>query len=176
MNEYAAAAEEGPTNDPWEGFAHFVTAAVLAGTGALGPIAGTVEVTEAMSAVAAHGDAAAEKVIRRAQAAGVLRDDVAPVDVALLIEQLGRSPLVEQLTKQGHADLLDVAGHAVDDSSRSRSTDFVRPRRSLSRGRFPTGSCSPSDGPAPCRPTPDGPPDRILLMSSTAPGDAASTS
>ncbi len=113
MNEYAAAAEDGlARDDPWEGFAHFVTAAVLAGTGALGPIAGTVEVTDAMSAVAARGDAAAEKVIRRAQAAGVLRDDVAPVDVALLIEQLGRSPLVEQLTKQGRVELLDVARHA----------------------------------------------------------------
>ena len=113
MDEYAAAAEEGlARDDPWEGFAHFVTAAVLAGTGALGPIAGTIEVTDAMSAVGARGDAAAEQVIRRAQSAGALRDDVAPVDVALLIEQLGRSPLVEQLTKQGRVDLLDVARHA----------------------------------------------------------------
>jgi len=65
-----------------------------------------------MSAVAVRGDEAAEKVIRRAQAVGALREDVAVIDVALLIEQLGRSPLVEQLTKQGHVDLLDVARHA----------------------------------------------------------------
>ena len=65
-----------------------------------------------MSAVSGRGDAAAEKLIRRAQAAGALRDDVGPVDVALLIEQLGRSPLVEQLTKHGRVDLLDAARHA----------------------------------------------------------------
>jgi AcrR family transcriptional regulator len=113
MGEYATAAEEGlALDDPWEGFAHFATAAVLAGTGSLGPIAGAVEVTDEMSAVSARGDAAAEKVIRRAQAAGALRDDVGPVDVALLIEQLGRSPLVEQLTKHDRVDLLDAARHA----------------------------------------------------------------
>lgn len=113
LGEYAAAAEDGlALDDPWEGFAHFVTAAVLAGTGAFGPIAGTVEVTDEMSAVSARGDSAAEEVIHRAQAAGVLRDDVGPVDVALLIEQLGRSPVVEQLTKQGRVELLDAARHA----------------------------------------------------------------
>lgn len=113
MGEYAAAAGEGlALDDPWEGFAHFVTEAALAGTGALGPIAGTIEVTEEMSAVSARGDAAAEAVIRRAQTSGALRDDVGPVDVALLIEQLGRSPLVEQLTRQGRVDLLGAARHA----------------------------------------------------------------
>jgi hypothetical protein len=34
------------------------------------------------------------------------------VDVALLIEQLGRSPLVEQLARHGRDDLLDAARHA----------------------------------------------------------------
>ncbi len=113
MGEYAAAAEEGlAREDPWEGFAYFVTGAVFAGTGALGPLAGAIEVTDEMSAVSARGDAAAEQVIRRAQAAGALRDDVGPVDVALLIEQLGRSPLVQQLTTRGRVDLLDAARHA----------------------------------------------------------------
>src|SRR5690606_9129160 len=85
VGEYAAAAEEGlALDDPWEGFAHFVTEAALAGTGALGPVAGTIEVTEEMSAASARGDAAAEAVVRRAQTAGVLRDDVGLVDVALL--------------------------------------------------------------------------------------------
>jgi hypothetical protein len=84
----------------------------LAGTGALGAVAGTIEITEEMNAVSTRGDAAAEEVVRRAQDAGVLRDDVGAVDIALLIEQLGRSPLVEQLTKQGHLDLLGAAEHA----------------------------------------------------------------
>jgi AcrR family transcriptional regulator len=113
LDEYAAAAEQGlALDDPWEGLAHFVAAAALAGTGSLGQVAGTIEVTEEMAAASDRGDAAAEEVIRRAQGAGVLRDDVDPVDVALLIEQLGRSPLVEQLTRHGRDELLDAAVHA----------------------------------------------------------------
>ena len=65
-----------------------------------------------MSATGARGDAAAEDLIRRAHDAGVLRADVGAVDIALLIEQLGRSPLVEQVTKQGRTDLVDAAEHA----------------------------------------------------------------
>ena len=47
MADHLRAAEEGLAHDdPWDGLAHFVTEAVLAGTGALGPIAGTIEVTD----------------------------------------------------------------------------------------------------------------------------------
>jgi AcrR family transcriptional regulator len=113
MADHLRAAEEGlALDDPWAGLTHFVTEAVLAGTGALGPIAGSIEVTDAMTAMSVRGDAVAEQVVRRAHDAGVLRRDVSSVDVALLIEQLGRSPLVEQLTKQGRTDLLDAARHA----------------------------------------------------------------
>jgi len=90
LNDYLRAAEEGLAHDDsWDGLPHY-THSVLAGTGALGAIAGTIEVTEEMSATAAHGDAAAEDLIRRAHDAGVLRADVCAVDIALLIEQLGR--------------------------------------------------------------------------------------
>jgi AcrR family transcriptional regulator len=113
LSDYLRVAEEGLAHDdPWEGFVHYATHAVMAGTGALGAIAGTIEITEEMSATSARGDATAEKLVRRARDAGVLRADVSAVDVALLIEQLGRSPLVEQLTKQGHTDLIDAAEHA----------------------------------------------------------------
>ena len=113
LKDYLRAVEEGLAHDdPWGGFAHYVTHAVLAGTGALGAIAGTIEITEEMSATAARGDAVAEDLVRRAHDAGVLRADVGAVDIALLIEQLGRSPLVEQLTKQGRNDLVDAAEHA----------------------------------------------------------------
>jgi AcrR family transcriptional regulator len=113
LNDYLHAAEEGLAHrDPWDGLAHYVVHAVLAGTGALGPIAGTIEVTEEMTAASARGDAAADELVRRAHAAGVLRADVTSVDIALLIEQLGRSPLVEQLANQGRTDRLDAAQHA----------------------------------------------------------------
>jgi AcrR family transcriptional regulator len=113
LNDYLRAAEEGLAHgDPWGGLAHYVTHAVLAGTGALGAIAGTIEITDEMSDTGARGDAAAEDLVRRAHDAGVLRADVGAVDIALLIEQLGRSPLLEQLTKQGRTDLADAAEHA----------------------------------------------------------------
>jgi AcrR family transcriptional regulator len=113
LNDYLRAAEEGLAHDnPWDGFAHYATHAVLAGTGALGAVAGTIEITEEMNAVSTRGDAVAQEVVRRAHGAGAMRTDVGAVDIALLIEQLGRSPLVEQLAKQGHTDLLDAAQHA----------------------------------------------------------------
>ncbi|MQA12114.1 MAG: TetR family transcriptional regulator [Pseudonocardiaceae bacterium] len=113
LDDYLRAAEEGLAHDdPWRGFEHYLTAAVLSGTGGLGAIAGTITVTEEMSATAARGDAAAEELVRRAHDAAVLRADVGPVDIALLIEQLGRSPLVEQLTQQGRTDLVEAAEHA----------------------------------------------------------------
>jgi AcrR family transcriptional regulator len=113
LNDYLRAAEEGLAHDdPWGGFAHYVTHAVLAGTGGLGAIAGTIEITDEMNATSARGDDAAEDLVRRAHDAGVLRADVGAVDIALLIEQLGRSPLVEQLTEQDRTDLVDAAKHA----------------------------------------------------------------
>jgi hypothetical protein len=48
----------------------------------------------------------------RAHAAGVLRPDVTRTDLHLLIEQLGKSPMIDQLRRQGRTDLIDAATHA----------------------------------------------------------------
>lgn len=113
LEEYLDAAEKGLSNpDPWNGLAEFVTAAVLMGTGSLGRLAGTIEVTEEMATTSERGDAVAGEVIDRARSAGVLRADVNDVDIALLIEQLGRSPLVEQVTRQRRTELLQAAVRA----------------------------------------------------------------
>ncbi len=113
LTDYLRAAEEGlESDDLWDGLAHYITRAVLAGTGAFGAIAGTFEVTEEMNELSTRGDDAAEELVRRAHAARVLRADVDPVDIALLIEQLGRSPLVETINKQGRTDLAEAADHA----------------------------------------------------------------
>ncbi|MEX2447024.1 MAG: TetR/AcrR family transcriptional regulator [Dehalococcoidia bacterium] len=126
LNDYLRVAEEGLAHDdPWEGFVHYATHAVMAGTGALGAIAGTIEITDEMSTASARGDAIAEDLIRRAHDAGVLRTDAGAVDIALLIERLGRSPLVEQLTKQGRTDMVEAAEH---DRRRRRYTDRRRPQ------------------------------------------------
>jgi hypothetical protein len=64
--DHLRAAEEGLAHDAaWDGFAHDVTHAVLAGTGALGAIAGTIGITDEMSTTGARGDAA-EDLIHRA--------------------------------------------------------------------------------------------------------------
>ncbi len=113
LEEYLAAAQAGLADpDPWGGFAHYLTAAVLCGTGTLGSIAGTVAVTDEMADLSARGDAVASEVVERARKAGVLRPDINDVDVVLLIEQLGRSPLVEQVVRHGRTDLVDAAERA----------------------------------------------------------------
>ncbi len=96
-------------DDPGAGLAGFVMECAEFGQGTLGPVAGTIEVTEEMAAASAHGDELLERLVTRARAAGALRPDVTAVDITLLIEQLGRSPLVDQLRRQRRDDLLDDA-------------------------------------------------------------------
>jgi AcrR family transcriptional regulator len=104
------AAERGlDDDDPWRGLAGFVTDCVEFGQGTLGAVAGTIVVSEEMAASSARGDGLLDRLVERAQRAGALRADVTAVDVALLVEQLGRSPLVEQLRRQGRDDLLAEA-------------------------------------------------------------------
>ncbi|NUR91633.1 MAG: TetR/AcrR family transcriptional regulator, partial [Nonomuraea sp.] len=53
-----------------------------------------------------------DALIERAHAAGVLRADATALDVSLLVEQLGKSPLVDQLGRQGRTDLDAAARNA----------------------------------------------------------------
>ncbi|GAA2397639.1 TetR/AcrR family transcriptional regulator [Nonomuraea africana] len=99
-------------DDPWRGLSGFVTACVEFGQGTLAPVAGTIEVTEQMRASSARGDDLLAALVARGHEAGVLRADVTAVDVSLLIEQLGCSPLLDQLRKQGRDDLLGAAEEA----------------------------------------------------------------
>ncbi|WP_049561553.1 TetR/AcrR family transcriptional regulator [Nonomuraea sp. SBT364] len=91
LEHWNEAAEQGLADpDPWAGLAGFVGACVES----------------------RRGDDLLDALVRRAHDAGVLRPDVTAVDISLLIEQLGRSPLVDQLRKQGRDDLLPVAVRA----------------------------------------------------------------
>lgn len=113
LEQWLRSAEEGLAHDdPWQGFAHYFTAGVESGPGSLAPLAGLVEITPQMETASRRGDAAIAELIDRAHAAGVLRADVTPVDLALLIEQLNKSPLLDQLSSQGRTDLLDEAATA----------------------------------------------------------------
>ena len=113
LDQWLQAAEEGLAHaDPWEGLAHYVSAGIDLGPGSLAPIAGTIEVTREMEARARRGDEAVEALVARAHAAGVLRSDATAVDLSLLIEQLSKSPLLEQLQRQGRLDLMEAAMNA----------------------------------------------------------------
>lgn len=110
LEHWNAAAEQAlADDDPGRGFATFVASCVEFGQGTLGPVAGTIEVTDEMSSASQRGDELLARLLARAQAAGAVRPEVTPVDVSLVIEQLGRSPLIDQLRRQGRRDLLPVA-------------------------------------------------------------------
>ncbi|MFK4041797.1 TetR family transcriptional regulator [Nonomuraea wenchangensis] len=113
LDHWNETAEQGLADpDPWAGLTDFIHGCVAFGQGTLAPVAGTIEVTQEMSAKARRGDELLDELVRRAHQAGVLRRDVTAVDISLLIEQFGRSPVVDQLRKQGRGDLLTAAAEA----------------------------------------------------------------
>jgi AcrR family transcriptional regulator len=99
-------------DDPWEGLAHYIDACVEFSGGALGPLAGTIAVTDEMAAKFTRSDELLGLLVTRAHKAGVLRSDAAAMDISLLIEQLGKSPLIDQLDREGRADLIEAARDA----------------------------------------------------------------
>ncbi|MFD7655648.1 TetR/AcrR family transcriptional regulator [Actinosynnema sp. NPDC059797] len=115
LDQWLEAAEEGLARaDPWEGLVHYVRTGVASGSGSLGPIAGTIEVTAGMAARMRRSDELQDALVARAHEAGVLRPDVTSVDLSLLMEQLGKSPLLDQVRRQGREDLLPEAVAARD--------------------------------------------------------------
>ncbi|MFB9303983.1 SbtR family transcriptional regulator, partial [Kibdelosporangium philippinense] len=89
---------------------HYVTSS--AGMGTLAPLAGMVTITDTMVKQHARSNEAFDQLIANAHEAGVLRADVTAIDVLLIIEQLGKCPLIEQLQQQGREDLIEAARNA----------------------------------------------------------------
>ncbi|MGP3937411.1 TetR/AcrR family transcriptional regulator [Nonomuraea sp. KM88] len=113
LREYLDAANEGlAMGDPWEGLIHYAMASIRSGPGSLAPVAGTFDVSDEMTELAERGDRAVAELVERARRAGVLRAGVTAVDLELLIEQLSKSPLQEQLQRQGRTELYDAALNA----------------------------------------------------------------
>jgi AcrR family transcriptional regulator len=77
--------------DPWAGLSRYVTECVAQGTGTLGALAGSIDTTPDMWAISKRSRALLERVVTRARRAGTLRPDVTALDVAWLIETLGRT-------------------------------------------------------------------------------------
>ena len=77
--------------DAWTGLAGYISACVSQGTGTLGALAGSIETTPEMWATSKRSRALLEQILTRACETGQLRPDVAVLDIAWLIETLGRS-------------------------------------------------------------------------------------
>jgi AcrR family transcriptional regulator len=92
MQDTILAAEDGLAEaDPWTGLAGYIQACVAQRTGSLGALAGSIETTPEMWAISQRSRALLDKLVKRASRAGVLRPDVTALDIAWLIEALGRS-------------------------------------------------------------------------------------
>jgi AcrR family transcriptional regulator len=91
MEQSIEAARAGlAATDAWAGLAGYVYSAVARGTGALAPLAGTIETTPQMWEISRRGRALLEQLVARAQRDGALRADVTALDIAWLIELFGR--------------------------------------------------------------------------------------
>jgi AcrR family transcriptional regulator len=88
MEQQIATAEAclGSGGEPWDALARFVETCVLFRAGAFTSIAGTIATTAAMNATAQRAHELVERLVRAAQRAGTLRQDVGSVDIHQLIE------------------------------------------------------------------------------------------
>lgn len=77
--------------DAWTGLAGYIGACVSQGTGTLGALAGSIETTPEMWATSKRSRALLAQILARACETGQLRPDVTVLDIAWLIETLGRS-------------------------------------------------------------------------------------
>lgn len=78
--------------DPWRGLAGYVQACVELRSGALTALAGQIQTTAKMRAVARRSMTRSAEVVARAHRDGSLRPDVTALDISWLIEQFSRRP------------------------------------------------------------------------------------
>jgi AcrR family transcriptional regulator len=77
--------------DAWTGLATYIAECVAQGTGTFGALAGSVRTTPEMWAISKRSRVLLERLVARARRAGGLRADVTALDIAWLIETLGKS-------------------------------------------------------------------------------------
>jgi AcrR family transcriptional regulator len=78
--------------DPWTGLAGYIQACVELRSGALAALAGQIETTAEMRAVARRSMTCSAEIVARAHRDGSLRPDVTALDISWLIEQFSRRP------------------------------------------------------------------------------------
>ncbi|MFC5183890.1 TetR/AcrR family transcriptional regulator [Actinomadura harenae] len=91
--------------DPWQGLQGLVVESVEYGQGTLAPLGKLTSLPPRSAALADAADRDFEALVGRAHECGGLRRDVTATDILLLIEQLGLSPLVEQIQELDDATL-----------------------------------------------------------------------
>ncbi|MBB5937336.1 TetR/AcrR family transcriptional regulator [Streptomyces zagrosensis] len=95
--------------DPWQGLQDLVIESVEYGQGTLAPLRKLTSLPPPTADLASAADRDFAALVERAHACGGLRRDATATDIILLIEQLGRSPLVEQIEELGEAALTTEA-------------------------------------------------------------------
>jgi AcrR family transcriptional regulator len=91
MQEATSAAELAlAAEDAWSGLADYIRTCVAFGSGALAPLAGTIETTPEMWALSRRGRQLMDQLVARAHADGALRPDVTTLDIAWLVEHFGK--------------------------------------------------------------------------------------
>ncbi|MEL7977038.1 helix-turn-helix domain-containing protein [Isoptericola sp. F-RaC21] len=98
--------------DPWQGLQDLIVQSVEYGQGTLAPLRKLTSVPAQSVELVAAADRDFTTLVDRAHECGGLRRDVTATDIVLLIEQLGRSPLVEQIQELGD-DALDTQARAA---------------------------------------------------------------
>lgn len=89
----AIAKESLAETDPWVGFSSYIGRCVEVRTGALGSLAGRVEVSPEMLRAARTSRRLLTRLLSRAQQDGSARKDLTPLDIAWVIEVFGRRPV-----------------------------------------------------------------------------------
>jgi AcrR family transcriptional regulator len=104
-----AAGEALEAGDPWTGLCGYIRACVEMRSGALGSLAGQIDMTDEMLSTARRGMTLAGEVVARAHRAGSLRPDATALDIALLIESFSRRAPAADEERNAQARLLTVA-------------------------------------------------------------------
>lgn len=115
MEQSIAAATDalaGP--DAVEALTGYIHACVAQRTGALAPLAGTIEPTPQMWELARKGRRLHNRIVQRAHRDGQLRPDVTPVDINWMIEQFARTAPPTEAGDEDHAVHQRLLAIAID--------------------------------------------------------------
>jgi AcrR family transcriptional regulator len=144
MQSTIEAAEEGLAQpDAWAGLTEYVRACIAQGTGTLGALAGVIETTPGMWETSRRSRELLEQLVQRARQAGALRGDVTTLDIAWLIETLGRSgpaePTSEDAIIRQRLTAIAIDGLRAPASQRPGQADAAEHASTLP-GPMPTAS------------------------------------